>query len=186
MSPRVYERKFDWDEARARHAAGESYKELAREFGVSTTAVQRVCDDALRARMDAASRAWIAAGNCPECGAPATRAGGQRRCRDCAMRRLATSVRHDAILCFGCRLWKADEDFPFDRHPSHRARRQRHSYCRVCQTAARREYRERRKVPCAVCGAPALPPNEKKTNGAPYPRCRPCYLARRTPEQVAA
>lgn len=39
---RIYERKFDWTDARRRYAAGESMLSLAKEYGVNPSAVQRV------------------------------------------------------------------------------------------------------------------------------------------------
>ncbi len=49
-------RKFDHDEAVARHAAGEAVSALAREYGVSLTAVYRVVDPRVRERMYAQSQ----------------------------------------------------------------------------------------------------------------------------------
>lgn len=39
---RVYHRKFDWAEARARYRAGESMNSIARSYNVNPSAVQRV------------------------------------------------------------------------------------------------------------------------------------------------
>lgn len=44
-------RKFDHDDAQRRHAAGEKIAALAREYGVSWTAVARVVDPELRQKM---------------------------------------------------------------------------------------------------------------------------------------
>lgn len=39
---RIYVRKFDWAEARARYAAGETLSAIAKSYGVHSRAVQRV------------------------------------------------------------------------------------------------------------------------------------------------
>ncbi len=143
MSPRVYVRKFDWDEARRRHAAGESYAALAREYGVSNSAVQLACKDYLRARDQARASAWQSNGVCPVCGGRASRnrTTGQHRCMRCASVAAATSVRDGELRCGTCREWKPDDDF--SRSASDSARRERNGTCRACGTVAKREYRAR-------------------------------------------
>lgn len=136
-------RTFDYDEARRRHAAGESYASLGREFGVSQQAVTRACDDGVRTRMDRASAEWIRSGRCPDCGRPATRHGLQKqlRCRTCAAHLKTTSVRDSELQCVVCREWKPDDEFP--RSVAEPQRRSRHTNCRACCTVQRREYRQR-------------------------------------------
>lgn len=45
--------RFDHDEARRLRAAGWTYRALAARYGVSYSGVQRVCNPAVRARMNA-------------------------------------------------------------------------------------------------------------------------------------
>lgn len=174
MSPRVYVRKFDYDEARQRYADGEHPRDLAAEYGVSMNRVRQVVIPEEGQRAAERARQWIYSGTCPICGGPATRTGGQSRCRECFNVAQATSVRPDELRCPTCGEWKPDEDFPFNAG-GRKLRRGRHQSCRPCLTKLRQNYRERHKVPCVVCGKPALPPSEKRTSGAPFPRCRECY-----------
>jgi hypothetical protein len=176
--PRVYERKFDWNEAKRRYAAGESLYLIASELGVSHQAVRRVVVPGKMEEQAAYSRTLKGAGRCDDCGGP-THAGsryrGSTRCRDCASLALATSVRENELMCFGCKEWKPDEEFPLNKADS-KARRWRHSFCRGCQTIARREYRNRNKVPCADgCGTLVLAPNEQaasaRSHGATATGC---------------
>lgn len=182
---RVYVRKFDHEEAQRRYDAGESYKELAAEYGVTPNAVWNVVTAAGRrasARSQENQRArTVGQGRCERCGAPTNLQAqryGSRLCRSCVADDRATSVRESELLCHGCGEWKADEDFPHKSSARVR-RRGRSSYCRACETLARQRYRERHKVPCVGCGRPALPPNEKGTSGGSEPRCRACFYAAR-------
>lgn len=142
MSPRVYVRKFDWDEARRRHAAGEPLKWIARDIGVSVAAVWRVVDERHRARMNARASAFqvIGTGTCVDCGGGCTRY--RVRCPRCAAIARATTVRETELQCTRCREWKSDDAFPHNRAGS-RARRGRHDACRSCQTTIKREYRRK-------------------------------------------
>lgn len=174
---RVYQRKFDHEEAQRRYAAGELASALAREYGVTRHAVASVVSDRTKATRRRYEMHVKLAGVCERCSAPtnlAAQRNGSRFCRDCASDNQATSVGDGVLMCFKCREWKLDDDFPHTVSGAIR-RRGRHSFCRACQTKARQEYRERRKVPCVVCGKPALPPNEKTTRGALLARCRECY-----------
>lgn len=187
--PRVYTRKFDHDEARARYQAGERISDLAKAYGVSTTAVARVVDERVAQRMAEAHERFRLSGRCDVCGGQMSghsRSTGSRRCRRCAALAQATSVRNTMLLCMTCRVWKPDEDFPRNR-AERIARRGRHTQCRACATVSRREYRNRSKQPCVDCGAPALPPSEKGLRGWEAPRCRSCFHEwQRLPEQRAA
>ena len=141
--PRVYERRFDWDEARRRHAAGESLTALAHEYGVSPMAVYYAVNDEARARMAARNGRWVREGVCPDCGTQTTRhnAREDRRCRNCSAIAQATTVRDDELQCVTCKEWKPDDQFPGDRKRI--ARRGKHRQCRTCQTKARRDHRHR-------------------------------------------
>lgn len=141
------ERKFDWAEAQRRRADGETYTAIARDLGVSYKAVRFACDPVAREAAARRTKEWQTSGVCPDCGAPATRLRGigQCRCRACAAKAQATSVRDGELLCIGCREWKPDHDFPHNRG-SRLHRRGRHNLCRPCQTLAKRAYRSRVKA----------------------------------------
>lgn len=140
MSPRVYTRKFDWDEARARHAAGETYSALAREYGVSPTAVAYACDDDARARQHVIASAWQRSAVCRDCGKTGVHPH-HGRCQKCAAVASITTVRESTLHCVTCREWKPDAAFPRNRQEQHR--RGHHTQCRVCTTEQRRQWRER-------------------------------------------
>lgn len=135
---RVYQRKFDHEQARARHAAGETMAALAREYGVSPAAVRRAVDDKFRVASDARTSARLASGVCPDCGAPCTNRPGTT-CVPCRDRKQATSVRDGELRCQRCREWKPDDAFP--HNSAKKCRRGRHGVCRGCQPAMRREAR---------------------------------------------
>lgn len=140
--PRVYIRKFDYDEARARFASGESIRTLANEYGVSWSRVQQVVVPEAGDRAARRAREHNSNGACVDCGARIWRCGNSVRCRDCAGLLLATSVRPDSLQCRTCREWKPDDDFPHNRAATH-ARRGRHETCRPCLTIAKRDWRHR-------------------------------------------
>lgn len=177
---RGYQRRFDHDEARRRYAAGESVAALAREYGVTESAVYLVVSAKQAASARALHERYRTADRCERCGAVKSLfsryTSGSRLCRSCAMDDRATSVREGELRCSSCGEWKPDDDFPRNRSARLR-RRGRHNQCRSCQTNARQAYRERHKVPCVGCGAPALPPSEKGPKGASFPRCRECASA---------
>jgi hypothetical protein len=156
---RVYKRRFDHDLARERFAQGASAAALAREYGVTEKAVLRVLDPDLRAKMYAASQAYFKSGVCVVCGKEGvTRLGhngrGKGRCQRCASIEAATTVRPDTLQCVTCQHWLPDECFLLAKSGKRRypTRRGRISQCRQCQSAARREYRARHRVPCQRCG----------------------------------
>lgn len=87
---RLYPRKFDWLEARARYAAGESGTALAKEYGVNKAAVYKVLkmpESAVAKATDAdkqrLAELLIPKGYdaCPRCERPKTRESAL--CRDC-------------------------------------------------------------------------------------------------------
>lgn len=169
---RIYQRKFDHDEARIRHAAGESLSALAREYGVTQAAVKRIVDAEHRAAMDSRIQRWMMGGVCRDCGKQGV-SRQKARCKKCASQAAATSVRPGELWCSRCQQWLPDESFPHGDKT--KARRGRHQYCRQCNTAARRQYREKVKVPCERCGRPCLPPSEKGHNKSDSGLCRDCY-----------
>lgn len=146
MSPRVYVRKFDWDEARRRHAAGESQAALAREYGVSAAAVHLAVNDEARAREREYRAQWQRSGVCPDCGTQSTRRGGSgrsARCLRCAGKLRTFTARPDELLCSHCKAWKPDEEFYLGQAKKLIARRGRKHQCRSCDNAARKDYRKR-------------------------------------------
>lgn len=83
--PRVYKRKFDWDEARRRHRAGETLAAIARSYGVHPWAVSRVVN-MCASQIVSVSEADLA------------RRGGPHVCPRCRGRKNKKS-----ILCHRCR-----------------------------------------------------------------------------------
>lgn len=188
--PRVYTRKFDWHEAKRLRGEGLTYRQIADRLGVSDTAVMRACDPWFRERMEKTTSAWVRGARCPDCGTQTTRQrkGEDHRCRRCDSIRRGTTARDGELLCTVCREWKPDDAYPHSREEKH-ARRGRHGSCRVCLTVARREYRNRHKVPCATgCGRQVMAPNEQRP-GRPGV-CRSCaaraYQARIRAERKTA
>lgn len=78
---RIYERKFDWAEARARYAAGETQAAIAKSYGVNQSAVGRVVNLPEYLVQKATSEQMDALGDfrrdqvpCPRCERPKLRA----------------------------------------------------------------------------------------------------------------
>lgn len=143
--PRVYVRKFDWDEARQLRAQGWSWQRLADRFGVSTTAVARVCDEATRERLAANLERWQRGGVCDDCGGPMnriSRRAGSKRCKSCAYQAALTTVRGDSVWCYDCKQWKPRSEFQANRS-TRKTAGGIHRQCRACNTAAKREWRHR-------------------------------------------
>lgn len=142
MSPRVYTRKFDHDEAARLRAAGWTWLAIAKRFGVTPGAVRYAVLPHVRLQ-NAASRArFQTSGDCCECGAPCShRSRGPDRCAACAYAAQVINVRPATLRCITCRRWLPDDRFPSDK--TNPARRGRHGQCTACQTAARRDYRAR-------------------------------------------
>lgn len=142
---RIYERAFDHDEARSLREAGWSYGRLAEHFGVSETAVQRVCKPALRKRQDEQTKKWIKENRREPCRGGCGRLvwmmskGRTGLCQACLAEQLAADgVRPEELLCRKCGAWKPDEEFT---RQERRTRRGRRSWCRGCETEARRRHR---------------------------------------------
>lgn len=184
MSGRVYERKFDWGEARRLRASGIPYAKIAEQLCVSYAAVRYACD----ARAYAVSRLnqWSAQrrGTCVDCGAQISSNASvpAARCISCASVAAGTSAREAELYCANCNEWKPDNDFPFSRAATS-VRRGRHQSCRTCQTVLRRQRRDKNKVPCANgCGA--------LVGDGPTGMCHACACAtkalRRASDAVAA
>lgn len=147
MSPRIYTRKFDHDEALRRYAAGESGPMLARLYGVSVSAIYFQVSPKAQASHARAAEKIRASGRCDDCGGPmnglSRRTSGSTRCRPCANRLAATSVRETELQCSTCRQWKPDSEFWNDAAKSNQVRRGKHKQCKVCGVVERRSHRER-------------------------------------------
>lgn len=168
-----------------------SYPALAERYGVTITAVRRVCDREFRLKLEAKTTKYAMSGVCANCGKPRskyhTHPTSGDLCRECWAESKQTRFLLDAagevveVRCGSCKEWKAVDQFSHSTGASRGLR----GTCRSCDTAKRQNYRERHKEPCVDCGSPALPPSEKKSGagrGADFPRCWPCYLAwRNTP-----
>lgn len=190
---RVYVRKFDHDEARARYAAGETIRALADGYGVTWNAVQRVVKPESYAAHLEASRRWRT-GTCEMCSGPAQRlvtgkkqhnTDGRVLCVTCRAKTRRKQIRLGAdgeilVECWSCRTWKPVTEFGprVTRRLINDKALGRTACCRACETAARRDYRERHKVPCERCGQPCLPPSEKGNRASHRALCRSCYRSR--------
>jgi hypothetical protein len=136
-SGRRYQRRFDWEQARARYLAGESMTAIAASYGVTREAVRRVVDAAYYAREQARLAARQKTGRCVDCGRQINLRS--TRCVDCAAIARRTAVRPDALHCSGCEEWKLDSAFHHDaRNPSRRYRRW---LCKTCDAQLRQRYR---------------------------------------------
>lgn len=142
---RVYQRAFDHDEAQKLRAEGWTWQALTVHFGVSEAAVRRVCDPKVRERMAANGNDWHRAHRQPclgDCGALVWMTAPDRTgyCADCvSARRAAEAVRETELLCRKCGEWKPDAEFTDDRRRTRR--RGKRTFCRACDTAARRGHR---------------------------------------------
>lgn len=137
-------RRFDWDDAERRVAAGEPVAAVARSLGVSATAVRRAVDPAFRRRLDAATVAAQRRGvPCPTCGGRMAHSNRYRggTCQACAAERRTTSVRPRELHCHRCDQWKPDADFTRKASATHR--RGRDQECLACAADRRRAARAR-------------------------------------------
>lgn len=161
---RWYIRKFDHDEARRRHAAGETIPDLAREYGVHANAVRYVVTPGAQAEMIAYNKRRRTT-TCEICGGPAMRhhpakpalADGRVLCHRCRANekreRLLfndagelVAVRCSNQNCANGERWQPPDRFT--RGVRHREVREGgiHSNCRACQTRARRRHRQRQRA----------------------------------------
>lgn len=172
-------RLFDYDEAKRLRADGLTYQAIADRFGVSNSAVALAVNDAAREIANERANAWQRRGVCIDCGGQCTRTAGTpaHRCKTCAALAKATSVREDELQCMKCREWKPDAGFPSNRAESG-VRRGRHDQCRPCLTEAKREWRERTRVPCSYGCGRLVEGKNRRTPGKP-PACFYCATSHR-------
>lgn len=160
-----HQRKFDHDEAKRRYANGETASGLAREYGVTVTAVWCVVSERGKT-VQLRSRAVFYARNhvpCETCGnqtlglIAGKKVGNPdgrilcRRCRSDEMRERLRFNEHGTLVSVRCvtsdcangERWQPPGNFT--RGKRHREVREGgiHSQCRACQTRARRERRHR-------------------------------------------
>lgn len=193
LNGRVYQRRFDYDDAKARYQGGESIRALAAEYGVSWSTVQRVVVPGRRERMDFVTREYNLA-VCDICRGPCLRVthparnvhDGRQLCATCRAKETRTGVALTAdgalveVYCASCKRWLDPDCFGRGtRYPDLREGGF-HGSCRSCLTRQRQDYRERHKIPCVRCGAPCLPASEKGLRGKDTGLCRSCYRARKS------
>jgi hypothetical protein len=155
---RVYPRKFDHDEARELYARGFSAGRLALKYGVTVTAIRRVLDPELRAKMQARVDAYRRSGVCERCGGPCVpvrhrskqvhNPDGRELCKGCRaiVRRKPIRLSADGVLlgeCGSCHTWKPLAEFPPRVQRAIANGRVAKWRCRACETAERRDYRHR-------------------------------------------
>jgi hypothetical protein len=134
---RQYQRKFDWEEARKRHQAGESIAKIAADLGVSHTAVHRVVNPKVHDQMREYGRNWQKSGVCGQCGGANTRR--YPICLACANKNRA-NVKDGTAYCPKCASWKPLDQFtPTPSRPG----RQVHGECRACGTQRRAAWRDK-------------------------------------------
>lgn len=139
---RVYERRFDHDEALRRKTAGESVASLAREYGVTENAVWQAISPATKESNRRAMAALRARGRCERCGGWKNGATKAKHCKRCSADLRITTATETTLQCISCKEFKPDNDFPFSRSVAE-FRRGRHTECRVCQTISRRKRRHK-------------------------------------------
>lgn len=176
---RIYPRKFDHEEARRRFKRGENIADLAHELGVTWAAVSFAVDRHRR-NANLLLKAEQMSSHCATCGEPCSWNRYQQaepRCLDCFDKARTTSVRENELLCFGCRNWKPDNDFPHSAARHCHKRRGRHNCCRVCGSEMKRAWRERTKVLCSH-GCGTLVHGKNRKHPEKPPECGPCSHAR--------
>lgn len=173
MSGRVYQRKFDWDEARRLRKTGMTYEDVADILGISPMAVYFACNPRSRAQNQMAHAAYQQSGTCEDCGGPCSYNPTRmiKRCRECATAARVTTVRDGELKCSRCQTWLPDRDFHADRSARTEHRRFRNKVCRACATEEKREWRRRHALVCVDCGGPVNPDNRNRET----PRCRQCW-----------
>lgn len=143
-------RRFDHEEAirlRTENPALWTIERLAEHFGVSTTGIERVVNPNVRARLQRNSERQIENMRqpCIRCGKPGVWRHQKQRsglCNRCAGALVASpNVRENELRCTKCEQWKPDADF--GQKGGSIARRGRRTWCRACESAARREFRHR-------------------------------------------
>lgn len=146
---RVYTRAFPHEEAQTLREAGWSYEALGQHYGVSAQAIRRVCDPAVRARMDEYTQDWQRDNRTADClGGCGRRVwlmnkGRSGYCPTChGVLRTADSVRETELRCSKCGEWKPDDGFYRSKNKNF-SRRQRKPWCITCDNAHRVALRQK-------------------------------------------
>lgn len=147
---RVYQRKFDHEQALELLDAGGSVQAVAEKFGVSTSRIYQIrhrrADPGWWERDADRRRKWTRENQRAPCAGGCgtmvwmAQEGRSGFCPSCV--RTVGYVTDDELMCHGCREWKPDEEFGYS--PSYpRGRRHRASRCLKCLREKRRERRRR-------------------------------------------
>lgn len=168
-------RAFDYEEARRLRREGLSYVEIGRRLGVSANSAAKACDPGFRRRQDEAARRrseWYREPCRGGCGVLVSYRGLRETtgyCVDCfnERRRFQAEMRDshgtESRYRLGCRCLD----------------------CRRAASAARKQRRERSRVPCSQgCGRMVDSINRRDPDKPP--ECRPCALRRISEERKQA
>lgn len=156
---RIYQRRFDHDEMkrlRAEDPERWTHTALAEHFGVSTSRIKQLLDPKLMEKANKATLEYARRKRKPCLGGCGTlvwahgrraRTGYCNSCLDEIEAERRADVREDELLCLKCQEWKPDSEFPRGRMRNGRRRgkyrRFKDTWCRSCNTAARRNFRKR-------------------------------------------
>ena len=181
---RVYQRKFDWDQAKRMRDSGMTIADIAAALGVSYGGVRRVVDPHYRAMLDVSAAEYQRThwrrkrmDQC-KCGAEKTKSANM--CAACHRDKFDVDVGPSGTLrCHLCDRFLPTEVFPTDNRKPLRGFRR--TICRSCDSRRRKLNRERRKVPCASgCGAFVTHPDDTNKRGYEWSGlCRGCWNAAR-------
>lgn len=136
--------------------------------------------DVLVPEVEFAERTPPRKSTCEDCGAECFTRGGIPRCRPCFDKAVSERTKG---FCANGHPWTAENVY---RRPNG------YEYCRECARHSKSQHRKRTRrryyrVPCVLCGEPSCPPEHKNKGGAPFARCRKCYMqARREKRRAAA
>lgn len=189
---RVYTRRFDHEEAARRFYAGETQVALAAEYGVRPATVGAAIRRLRPGEKDrdvAYHRAHRTTA-CEDCGGPAMKLIGGKAARNSDGRVLCVACRGKLrrrqpilvngvakLVCGHCKVAKPLAAFrPSIRRDLTAGKPGGNFYCRVCDSAVKRAYREKNKGPCARCGVP-VDTVDRRDEAKPL-ECRRCAMKR--------